>query len=270
MIIKCKDISVSDGTSYHSLIDNKVADGNSYVPMQMEKFGVCHGNDYYVPYASLTVDLIPVMVYREILYDEGVLLFRSTTSVLTPFTIGLYSTDKPGAPIADGTMPDSKGDDPSRSMRISLDLIPRNTQYYIRFNGQNSNYSDGVNRYYMNVELVTVLESPEALLTNTGKVSFSRSKDLLTYNIRFDRMIETSVNIAIIDITSDEYNWIGQTVMTSLSNTFEDSIRLSDDMNGHTIKVMQYTQDAGVKTPVDSYPYESYTYVLEGNEYIVT
>ncbi len=53
MIIKCKDISVSDGTSYHSLIDNKVADGNSYVPMQMEKFGVCHGNDYYVPYASI-------------------------------------------------------------------------------------------------------------------------------------------------------------------------------------------------------------------------
>ena len=122
----------------------------------------------------------------------------------------------------------------------------------------------------MNVELVTVLESPETLLTNTGKVSFSRSEDLLTYNIRFDRMIETLVNIAIIDITSSGYNWVGQAVMTSPSDTFEDSIRLSDDMNGHTIKVMQYTQDAGVKTPVDSYSYESYTYVFEGNEYIVT
>ena len=373
MIIKCKDISVSDGISYHSLIDNKVADGNSYVPMQMEKFGVCHGNDYYVPYASimdnpgtvriwaangeigfevrfqypvasrivmqlhdmtndeeylyslvaeagqqnistlsnhssgrdghtirasivgigdpeivgvftdhiyryylinpeqvLTVDLIPVMIYREILYDDGVLLFRSTASVLTPFTIGLHSTDKPGTLIAEETMPDPEESDPSRSMRINLSLIPRNTQYYIRFNGQDSNYSDGVNRYYMNVESVTVLESPETLLTNTGKVSFSRSEDLLTYNIRFDRMIETLVNIAIIDITSSGYNWVGQAVMTSPSDTFEDSIRLSDDMNGHTIKVMQYTQDAGVKTPVDSYSYESYTYVFEGNEYIVT
>lgn len=371
MIIKCKDISVSDGTSYHSLIDNKVADGNSYVPMQMEKFGVCHGNDYYVPYASimdnpgtvriwaangeigfevrfqypiasrivmqlydmtndeeylyslvaeagqqnistlsnhssgrnghtirasivgigdpeivgvftdyryryylinpeqvLRVDLFPVMIYRQILYDEGVLLFRATASILTPFTIGLHSTDKNLALVAKCTMPDPEED--GYSTKISLDLIPRNTQYYILFNGQNSNYSDGVKRYYMNVELVTVLESPEALLTNTGKVSFSRSEDLLIYNIQFNRMIETSISIAVIDITSDGYNWVGQARITIPSSTFEGSIRLSDDMNGHTIKVMQYTQDAGVKTLVDSYSYESYTYVFEGNEYIVT
>lgn len=372
MIIKCKDISVSDGTSYHSLIDNKVADGDSYVPMQTEKFGVCHGNDYYVPYTSimdnpgtvriwaangeigfevrfqypiasrivmqlhdmtndeeylyslvteagqqnistlsnhssgrnghiirasivgigdpevtgiftdhryryylinpeqvLTVDLSPVMVYREILYDEGVLLFRSQESVRTPFTIGLYSTNKPETLIAEGTMPDPEESDSSRSMRINLNLIPRNIQYYIRFNGQDSNYSDGVNRYYMNIQLVTVLESPKSLLTNTGKVSFSRSGDLLTYNIRFDRMIETSISIAIIDITNDD-RWIGQKVITSPGDTLEGSVSLSDNMNGHTIKIMQYTQDAGVKTPVDSYSYESYTYVFEGNEYIVT
>lgn len=195
MIIKCKDISVSDGTSYHSLIDNKVADGNSYVPMQMEKFGVCHGNDYYVPYASIMDNPGTVRIWAA----NGEIGFevRFQYPIASRIVMQLH--------------------DMTNDEEYLYSLVAEAGQQNI---STLSNHSSGRNGHTIRASIVGIGD-PEIVGVFTDHI--------------YRYYLINPEQVLTVDL----------------------------------IPVM-YTQDAGVKTPVDSYSYESYTYVFEGNEYIVT